>query len=695
MNQKQHDIGAALQECRTAAREGYRIAKDNLQETAKAIQEVSSTLSSSLKSLDNGSVRTPGVVDQLKSQLVGVVSELELLQKSSVQNLNERKKNLDHFSITLFGRTMAGKSTLMEILTRGDGKTIGTGSQRTTRDVRSYSWNGLEVTDVPGVAAFEGSEDEELAFKAATKADLVLFLITDDAPQPAEAECLARVRRLGKPVLGICNVKVGLDDEADLTLFLRNPAKPFDRIRIGQILSQFNHLTDKYIPGKRVPFVVAHLRAQYLAQQKDYEKYRDQLIKASRFSGIENRIIKEVTGRGTFLRVKSFIDGAVTPMMELSELLLEFSEQNSSSGRVLIGKRRQFKDWSDNFKKQGAERLNTQISKLMDTLRSEVPAFAEDNYDSNSAQERWNRIIESIGIKIKIEKLQKVLLDDCKKALSEIARELKSELSLVADLSSDRHIKMDSIFDFKRAWNWGTNILVSGLAIAAVILGSGPLGWAAAAVGAIGWLFSLFFDDRETKVRRAREKLSQRLYEHIDKIEKNLRKGTSEWFHQELLNKQVYVLLQDLGAVTAGLFELADAQRTLAWTLNDRQKVLGKTLIKKVLDHLESANLGDEIVDVARVPGFAVMLLITPSTIFPGEVVAKMEKILGEQVLFVIDTKNQFSILSQAIGKNCDRKKISIEEKIRVAHVPLDDLDATTRSRLRLAQQLTGLHVMR
>ncbi len=692
---KVSDLEEALQECREAAREGYDIAKDNLNETAKAIKGVSENLSNSLKSLDNGSVRTPGVVDQLKSQLTGVVSELESLQQSSAQNLEARKKHLDHFSITLFGRTMAGKSTLMEILTRGNGASIGTGSQRTTRDVRTYSWNGLEVTDVPGVAAFEGAEDEELAFKAATQADLVLFLITDDAPQPAEAECLARVRRLGKPVLGICNVKVGLDDEDDLILFLRNPAKPFDRTRIGQILSQFNLLADQYIPGKRVPFVVSHLRSQYLAQQNEYAKYRGKLIKASRFSGIENRIVQEVTGRGTFLRMKSFIDGAVAPMMDLTGLLLEFSEQNSSSGRVLIGKRRQFQDWSEDFKTLGAERLNTQISKLMDELRSEVPAFSEDHYDNNSADKSWNRLIESIGIKNKIEKLQKALLDECQKALSEIARELKSELSLVADLSSDRNIKMDSIFDLKRAWNWGTNILAGGLGIAALILGSGPLGWAAAAVGAVGWLFSLFFDDREKKARRAREKLSRRLYDHIDKIEKNLRKGTGDWFHQELLSKQVYVLLHDLGAVTAGLFELADTQRALAWTLNDRQKDLGKILINKVLDQLDSAYLGEHIVDVARVPGFATMLLIAPNTTFPGDVRAKMERLLGEQIWFAINTKNQFSILSQAIGRNCEKKKISIEEKICVAHVPLDDLDATTRSRVRLAQQLTGLHIMR
>ena len=53
-----------------------------------------------------------------------------------INHIEEKKQKLSNFSITLFGRTMAGKSTLMEILTNGDGKSIGLGAQRTTRDIR-------------------------------------------------------------------------------------------------------------------------------------------------------------------------------------------------------------------------------------------------------------------------------------------------------------------------------------------------------------------------------------------------------------------------------------------------------------------------------------------------------------------------------------------------------------------------------
>lgn len=35
---------------------------------------------------------------------------------------------------------------------------------------------------MPGIGAFEGEDDERIAFEAAKTADLIIFLITDDAP---------------------------------------------------------------------------------------------------------------------------------------------------------------------------------------------------------------------------------------------------------------------------------------------------------------------------------------------------------------------------------------------------------------------------------------------------------------------------------------------------------------------------------
>ena len=183
-----------------------------------------------------------------------------------------------------------------------------------------------------------------LAFDAATKADLVLFLITDDAPQPSEAECLARVRTLGKPVVGICNVKVAVDDPDDLFLFLRSPN--FDLTRLRALIGQFHELTAKYSSGPHVYFVFTHLRSRFLARQPEYRSRSASLERASQFHKVERHIVETVVRYGKFLRIKSFIDLVCNPLLELCRELLEFSAQNAAEGRVLLGKIREVDTWA-------------------------------------------------------------------------------------------------------------------------------------------------------------------------------------------------------------------------------------------------------------------------------------------------------------------------------------------------------------
>jgi len=687
------DLAHALNQCQAAAQRGYDIAKENLRETSKAIDGVSSLISQLIENLKKGKIQTNEIIEKLKAQLIDAVKELVQLQRTSEIELEDRRKKLDRFSITLFGRTMAGKSTLMEILTRGEGHSIGTGAQRTTRDVRVYTWNGLEVTDVPGIAAFEGAEDEELAFKAASQADLVLFLITDDGPQPVEAAFFARLCRLGKPILGICNLKVAVDEEDDLDLFLKNPDRTFDRVRLDQMKAQFQEFVDQHVPGKRVDLLFTHLRARFLANHPQYAKVRDRLLAASRFEGIETRIVREVVGRGAFLRVKNFVDEASLKMMNVMGQLLDFAARNSSSGRIMLEKWRQLGKWAQQFRDDGKKRIHAFVSKEMESLRNEVPYFSEKHCEDGSAGEEWNKFVVSTGINQKVKQFQKELFEEYKKELSEVARELESELSFVESLYGDRRIKMDGIFDTKRAWRWAATLFAGGIKIVGLMVGGIPGEWAATVILAFRDLTSTFFEDRTVKTQRAQERLRTRLSEDIDKMERRLRRSLQNWFNHDLL-KHIYVLLNNLSAMTSALFRLADAQRTLAWTLNDRQKALARTLVENALIRLKAEKLKGSIVDIARVPGVATMFLIAPGTKFPDHVLDGLKNLLDEKIWFVIDTKIRFSIFMQAIGRGCDRKKIRVEEKIRVAHIPIDDLDSMTEERVRLAQQLTGLHVM-
>ena len=71
-------------------------------------------------------------METLKEQLKDVELHRNMLK-------NRRKKD-GIITVAIVGYTNAGKSTLMEVLREGDGSSIGKGTQRTTKDVRSYPW---------------------------------------------------------------------------------------------------------------------------------------------------------------------------------------------------------------------------------------------------------------------------------------------------------------------------------------------------------------------------------------------------------------------------------------------------------------------------------------------------------------------------------------------------------------------------
>ena len=236
--------------------------------------------------------------------------------------------------------------------------------------------------------------------------------------------------------------------------------------------------------------------------------------------------------------MKSFIDGAVAPMLELSDRLLDFSTQNSSNGRVLVDKRRRAITWEQEFQRGGQDKINSFVAKQVNALRDEISSFVEDNYSRPDAGKRWSRVVKRHGLQRQAQKLQRQLHDECRHALAEIAREIEAEFELVGDLAGDRTISMDPVFDGKRAWHWGTLLLSSGLGLAALILASSPLGWAAGGVAIVGRLVSLLFEDREIKVRRQRKELAKRLNENVDDIEHSLRQGLEDWFEHKLLQEK-------------------------------------------------------------------------------------------------------------------------------------------------------------
>ena len=163
------------------------------------------------------------------------------------------------------GRTMAGKSTLFEYLSAGDGARIGDGRQRYTRKncQRVAADTGVEIVDTPGVGAMDGEKDYETAFREVADADLILWVATDQATQEQTGRALERLADLGKPIVVALNCLADVTDELGLLDMLDEPERVFGGDAEGNLAPIRRHLSRA--GGRYIRAVAIHAQAAQMS----------------------------------------------------------------------------------------------------------------------------------------------------------------------------------------------------------------------------------------------------------------------------------------------------------------------------------------------------------------------------------------------------------------------------------------------
>ena len=694
------DLTEVLNKQKPFAKRGYSLAKDAISLLESTVHDVSQELQAEIDRLYEGNFRDDATTNSLSEQLNRIRSDYFILPEKMKEDVNSINKSV--FSITVFGRTMTGKSTLMEILTHGDGASIGNGKQRFTRDVRTYTYKKLQITDVPGVAAFEGQDDENIAFDAAKKCDLIVFLINDDDVQPDVTECLGRIFSIGKPVVCIVNVKQSIADdlnEKELKFFKSRLDKKMNNDRLDAIKRQLFEYGRSYGQDwHSIRFAYVHLKAAYMAQQDKYSEWSNYLFDYSRFEYVDNLIINEVSDKGSFYKLKSYADIVTVPLVDAVETLYDQSAENSRQGSIYVEKGRNLRRWNENFETNAKTQIETYLTSVSSKLKREVASFAEDNYDNPNANANWNEFIEKQMISEGAQRLLNQLSKECESELKEISREVDFEIKFSFMTKADDTLKMRRIVDGRRVWNWTTSILSGGLTIAGLFTG-GALTLIGLGIAGLGALGNFFFKDYEKKATDARIRLERKLTAHIDKTVNILRKRMLDVLYKDLIKGHLYPMVSSLSEAVSSLFALSDAQYDFAGRLNSKLEEINKTSISEVLVYSGFQGLEWHIEDIARIPGSAVIIVLGDGKRFPDDAVRQLHFLLKENIWFVFKKDNIKSILCQAIGRGIDRETIRIQkinDRPRIAHIPsLEKADAITKVRIRLAQQLTGLLIMK
>lgn len=596
-------------------------------------------------------------------QKIGVQAQVGLLDLNS--SLSRKKKTLDTFTISLFGRTKAGKSTIREALTKGNGQTIGKGAQRTTRDILEYEWKGLRLIDVPGVEAFKGDEDTVKARDIIDQSDMIVFLITDDSVQPGEFDEMAQLQEINKHFFVVMNVKNNLLDpdseEPDfkkINRFLRKPERVFDMDRLGEHRKHIVSYVKKNFGMSFVDITWIHAQAAYLSTQQNLADYSEELWKLSQLETVYQRIVNEINRNGKHRRVLTFYDSTIHFVDTMEKMLWNEHRLIKAQANFMIEKRNELKNFFDQFIPESNRKIEDYAEMLYAPVKQWIPSFVEEYIGRIDAQEVLEKYLNSR--KKNIEKSMEILLheivDELHNYLTEFTRQYQYDLGAI-------NIEADNIGELKKGQvskilKWG-GVALGGISTTAFIVASAgwgaanfwnPVGWialgASAAVGLLSWVFG---ESESKKWKEAKKDAKKILLDNIEVLERKTKGAYKSWFYDHITTKGKREMLGQVSSYVDGLFQIADQLRNSALEIERLKDELNKKMFVNLLQ-LEGVPCKlNDIKSIAREQGSLTKIIVPAHWYMDGTIKSGLDRLCGEPVSLISEELDIRKLVAKAL----------------------------------------------
>ncbi|MHC9161500.1 GTPase [Exiguobacterium profundum] len=580
-------------------------------------------LTSELKNVKNKELETTKSLieasENLQSQIYDVVKQRE---DSIDMFLKKIENSADYFTISFLGKTKAGKSTLHAVLSGKGKEAIGVGRQRTTRNNRVYSWEGLRVIDTPGIGAPHGQSDEDIAKSILDESDLICYVLKNDSIQEKEFEFLSMIKERNKPIVILLNIKSNLSTPARLRKFLRNPDDIYERKDEKSIEGHLNRIRTyarKHYSNDIFDIIPVHLYAALLSQDTtNSEDERRILFDGSRLAQFENTIKQSIVSEGYIRKSQTILNGCLNPLIESEKLIHHhlnlFKSINEDFNKFQQDSTKKF----DYLKEKYCKQIERTIDKEFLKIEEEISHFSNSNYGKSKGiiESKWKSLLKDIGfedgLNNSLEKIQLEYNEEVQEYLSEMIENMK-----FADLLLQQKISKSSpgVFDFRRMFGYLSAGL--GVASAVALFFSGPWGWGLAAVSMLTGLVKFLFKSKKQKIQEAISSLSSSLKKGTKQQKENMKKQAIDSFlsrHAQIsretndfqqgmistLNSTIDILSRSLNSIKMQQDSLnkAYAYRLMRALMNNRKPVnltLNEHNIDELIDKVER-DFGKEIV---------------------------------------------------------------------------------------------------
>jgi tRNA U34 5-carboxymethylaminomethyl modifying GTPase MnmE/TrmE len=699
-NQRNKTYQKALIECSRIAREEFAVANTALDDA----NYIGSSLKAAIAAVARRVPADGAAVEDARARLQELEAKLDATLTSSLRTtrvgLQAKHGALSCFTVTLFGRTMAGKSTIREALTRGDGATIGKGAQRTTRDVREYTWNSLRIIDTPGIGAYEGDDDRARALSVIDETDVVLFLVSSDGIQEESFKGMQALRQRNRPLLFVLNVKRDVEKPVYMRRFLADARSVFEDNEIRGHVDRIHRLAGEFLGMRDIRIIPIHAQAAYLSTRPEHKEHADALAEHSRLGDLLRALETEVVRRGTVRRVQTLVDGTLVSLLDLQEALAEQAKSVRRAATYLKDKFEELDIWLDGFVRATNSRAQAEASQLVQPLRASVSSFIDENIEREDVGERWQRKVKALHIDDWLERQQSAILDELRGHLVEFSREMSVDSKLIGEFDAANPSQFDP-WDVKRSLRWtsAAGSALAGVAAIAVYFGAAnfwnPVGWIAGGASVIALGLSWLFDDREKKLQRQKAKAADQLRGSIDDLEHRVAGSLKNWFFDSVTSRLVRAIRNDTTELYSGMFDVARALDDGSRQVGTVVERLNKRLLVRTGQFMGAPVAEDRVARVVRDPGVRAKLLWRDDA-DDAAFCKQVGLAIGERVDGVREGPLAQKIAWALRPASVSPTKVSVSGQSATVRVPKDEVGRAIGRRgsnLSLASRLLGIRI--
>ena len=461
-------------------------------------------------------------IDAYCNRIKTVTSEQEKLAKKSFE---QKERTIADFTISLLGRTKAGKTTLHTILTNQGRNYIGEGKQRTTRFNRVFQWNLMRIIDTPGIGSpeAEGRTDDDIANSVLGESDIICFVIADDSILKDILEFIERIAELNKPIVILLNHKDNIRPDVKYRRFVADPNKWLSTENETSLTGHVDRI-QKYADSKGFGSLIhvypVFLLAALMSTEDKYADDSDLLWNSSNIESFISSLKVWITQYGTVKRSQTLIDEAVHTFeasrkkiekaeIDLKQEIQKLKDRKEQKIKLLKSTEKLVIDEVREVLKENFQRL----------AKKEAYAFAEEAYDTKDASSKsWKAFVEKI-------KFEKEVTDEICQILDlylQKAKETTSNLfedvyfSIKNSFTAD-DIKVPFDIDLRSTARIAGGVIGIAATIALIAI-EGPIGWVLTGIGILLELGANIFMTREQKRHKEIEKI---YYSIRNEIEKN------------------------------------------------------------------------------------------------------------------------------------------------------------------------------